>query len=87
MPYYACDFCEEAGPERESHAEAEQAAKDAGFVIIMVPDPKRPLMKQGRFLCELCARHTRTHFLVEGLVTAASVLDSEDEAFENDTDW
>lgn len=40
-----------------------------------------------RVLCAFCATYARSHFLAEAHVTAADILEPEDEAYENATDY
>lgn len=91
MPHYDCNFCDLEGPDRDDAKEAEEAALAVGFIRIMVPRQQIPreglTRSEARFLCRHCAKHARSHFLVEARVPAYAVLEENDEAFEKDTDW
>lgn len=75
MSSYDCRFCGKTGSEK------------AEFVFVPVADPASPLLMKERVLCAFCATYARSHFLAEAHVTAADILEPEDEAYENATDY
>lgn len=87
MANFVCRFCGVASAGAATEEEATVLARALGFMFVPVADREVPLLSKVFSLCGHCAAHVRSHVLTGCGARASDVLEAEDRAFEEDTDW